>query len=285
MAFRRIARAVMTLLYALYGLYYLTSSPPLQLVYAKLPPAGPSSVYVPGTLYHRYNVVPPPCLRQWRPLAGYWSRLNHENSLFVPVVTLGGGFSGFWYHLGLFQGVSNLADYDYYCYSSGCLSLVLALLNTTVDAAFSACADAQRDWLDGQISRFELVDNILDKLVLEVEPHRLEPHLPRLNIIVSTTKDGAQVHQASNRDELMDLLIKTTWIPLVTGQGILNVDNERYLDGGFSRVLHPPCQHTAAVPITWDTLVHAFNPGFGRETTFSLYAMGQAADHPFSTAL
>jgi hypothetical protein len=37
------------------------------------------------------------------------------------VTILGGGFSGFWFHLGYLQSMKNLNDYDYYCFSSGCL--------------------------------------------------------------------------------------------------------------------------------------------------------------------
>jgi len=39
-----------------------------------------------------------------------------------PTVYLpGGGFPGFWFHLGYLQSLRNLMDYDYYCFSSGCL--------------------------------------------------------------------------------------------------------------------------------------------------------------------
>jgi hypothetical protein len=37
----------------------------------------------------------------------------------------GGGFSGFWFHLGYLQTFGDrhdLHDYDYYCFSAGCLS-------------------------------------------------------------------------------------------------------------------------------------------------------------------
>lgn len=63
-------------------LYILVASPPMHWIYPSAPPAGPTSVYVPGS-----------------------------------------GFSGFWFHLGVLQKLSHkLHDYDFYCYSSGCLS-------------------------------------------------------------------------------------------------------------------------------------------------------------------
>ena len=49
---RRIGGSFLALLYAIGGLYYLLSSPPLQLVYDRLPDAGNASVYVPGK-YHK----------------------------------------------------------------------------------------------------------------------------------------------------------------------------------------------------------------------------------------
>lgn len=59
-AARRGASAMVASLYFVAGLYYLLSSPPLHLLYEPLPPAGPNSVYVPGTRV---------CLRPEAPLA------------------------------------------------------------------------------------------------------------------------------------------------------------------------------------------------------------------------
>ena len=69
---------------AFFALYYAISAPPLHLFYEVGEAADPASVYVPG-----------------------------------------GGFSGFWFHLGYlhtFGSQQNMNDYDYYCFSAGCLS-------------------------------------------------------------------------------------------------------------------------------------------------------------------
>ncbi|GKY93911.1 hypothetical protein MPSEU_000358000 [Mayamaea pseudoterrestris] len=228
-------------LYTVGGLYHLVLSPPLHLLYERSPPAGPSSVYVPGS-----------------------------------------GFSGFWYHLGLFQGLDQeLTSYNYYCYSSGCLSLVLAFLNTTIDETVDACYEIQNGWMQGELSRFDMVNHFLNRLVTPTDVNRIEHVLHQLNIIVTTASRGVEIVQPSNRSDLIDLLIKTTWIPIVTGQGVaLEQDGERYLDGGFSRVLHPPCNHSVWVPTTWTTFVHSLNPGLGREAVYQLFEMGKSADHP-----
>lgn len=68
---------------SLVAFYFLVAWPPLHWFYEAASPAGPSSVYIPG-----------------------------------------GGFSGFWFHLGYLQSMNmdnHLHDYDYYCFSSGCL--------------------------------------------------------------------------------------------------------------------------------------------------------------------
>jgi hypothetical protein len=191
----------------------------------------------------------------------------------------GAGFAGFWYHLGLFQGLGHELGYsDYFCYSSGCLSLVLAFLNTTVDETFDACNDIQNNWVSGDTSRYDLVVHFVDRLVTDQHVARIQSLLHRLNIIVTTTSQGVKISQPSNREELVDLLIKTTWIPLITGRGVLEQDGERFLDGGFSRKLHPTCDHTVVVPTTWTTLWNTLNPGFGRETVYKLFDMGRTAE-------
>ena len=149
-------------------------------------------------------------------------------------------------------------------------------MNTSVDTAFDTCQDIQTLWKKGHISSFEMVNLFLDRLVPE-ETEQLQHFLPRINVLVTTASKGAEVHQPSSREDLVDLMVKTTWIPFVTGQGILKDDNdERFLDGGFSRRLHPKCQHSAFVPITWRTFIHTLNPGFGKRTAYKLFDMGQS---------
>jgi hypothetical protein len=199
----------------------------------------------------------------------------------------GAGFSGFWYHLGLFQSVPNLKDYDYYCYSSGCLSLLLAFLNTTVDSAYETCSSIQTSSLAGNLSQYELVDYFLDEFAPEsVESAVLEDFLPRLNVLVTTANAGVEIQTPTNRRELVDLLVKTTWIPFVTGRGVMVDDDGHYLDGGFSRVLHPKCDHEVYVPVTWNTFIHTLNPGFDRRLVNEFWEMGQATEgHPFTDSL
>jgi hypothetical protein len=285
---------ILAFLYTVAGLYHLVLSPPLHLIYARSPPAGPSSVYVPGKAEVSYELIGAlgtPSSRLRSPQMADWHQSlafgvhNRQHGNWInshdPLLSTGSGFSGFWYHLGLFQGLDQeLGSYNYYCYSSGCLSLVLAFLNTTIDETVDVCYEIEDGWMQGKLSRFNMVRHLLDRLVTASDVDRILQMLGRLNIIVTTTSQGVEIVQPSNREELIDLLIKTTWIPVVTGKGVLQQAGERYLDGGFSRVLHPPCNHTVWVPTTWTTFVHSLNPGLGREAVQELWEMGKTADHP-----
>jgi len=150
-------------------------------------------------------------------------------------------------------------------------------MNTSADAVFDVTFDIQSRWLNGTLSRYEMVNDFLEQLVPRGEFSTLEPFLPRLNIIVTTASDGALTENAADYDTLVDLLVRTTWIPMVTGKGILREGREMYLDGGFSRTIHPPCDSTVRVPITWSTFVNTLNPGFGLETALQLFQMGREA--------
>jgi hypothetical protein len=198
-------------------------------------------------------------------------------------ILTGAGFSGFWYHLGLLQGSPNLHQQDFYCYSSGCLSLVLAFLNSTVDNTYDTSYSIQQAWLQGNITRYDMVDWFLQDVVFPVYEMNF---LPRIHVLVTTASQGVHIETASSLEELKDLLIKTTWIPYVTGEGVMSGEEDYYLDGGFSRVLHPTCETNLRVPVTWKTTIHTLDPGFDRETALDFWRMGrlQSVQNPvFST--
>lgn len=98
--------------------------------------------------------------------------------------------------------------------------------------------------------------------------------LPRLNVLVTSIRDGVQVSSPQNHSELVGALVKTTWIPFVTGS---TLHKEQFLDGGYSRVLHPPCNYSVWVPTTFDVTIHTLNPGFGRSKVDEFFEMGRSA--------
>lgn len=100
-----LARWCFGALLSLVTLYYVLSSPPLHFFYDIAPAVGTSTIYIPG----KYSM--------WQSCL-LWDL--HAHVLLLRF--LGGGFSGFWFHLGLLQSIDKVEDYDYYCFSSGCFS-------------------------------------------------------------------------------------------------------------------------------------------------------------------
>lgn len=115
--------------------------------------------------------------------------------------------------------------------------------------------------------------------------------LPRLKILVTSLSDerGYTVLESNDRNELKENILSTTWVPYLTGWGFripnstdkpegdtANEDNPLgYLDGAFSRTLHPRCQVAWNLPLIWETLVHSFSPGLSREQVQSLWEQGK----------
>jgi hypothetical protein len=86
-------------------------------------------------------------------------------------------------------------------------------MNTTVDEVIDSSFAVQDAWNSGSLNRFELVDKFFDDIVpSDSTTLLLEAFLPRLRILVTTLGEGVRITQATNRDELRDLIVKTTWV-------------------------------------------------------------------------
>lgn len=59
-------------------------------------------------------------------------------------------------------------------------------------------------------------------------------------------------------------------------------DNETYFDGGFSRLIHPECNHRLDLPLNKDIILDMFNPAQSRDTVYRLWRTGQDFDHPLA---
>ncbi|KAL3943730.1 MAG: hypothetical protein SGBAC_002200 [Bacillariaceae sp.] len=146
---------------------------------------------------------------------------------------------------------------------------------------------SQERWQGNQISRFELVHDFLETLVPIDESssyekeQQLQQAMSKIQIMVTTGENGVEILQATNRDELLDLMIKTTWVPALTGWGFLTDQNDIYLDGGFSRYIHPECEYYLELPVVWETLVHTFTPSLTRETIRELWDAGYKYEYGF----
>lgn len=175
--------------------------------------------------------------------------------------------------------------------SSFLLPAILSVfMNRSLDEVSEAAFAAQRSWTSGHQSRFELVESFFDDLVpphldlngtavVNLEDATASSFLPRIKVLVTTFSDGFRVEEAQTREELRDLIVKTTWVPYLTGWGFSADEREVFLDGGFSRLLHPTCETELHLPLIWETLIHTFSPGLTRNQVNSLWNAGHTYNY------
>lgn len=90
----------------------------------------------------------------------------------------------------------------------------MAFMNTTLESATNHAHSIQSSWMAGDISRYDLVDQFIDNILLsnDNEVIDLAHFLDRLHILVTTTKHGVAVEKATNTTQLKELLLKTTYM-------------------------------------------------------------------------
>ena len=87
--------------------------------------------------------------------------------LYVP----GAGFSGFFYTLGRLHALHSVSSQpkEYYCFSAGCLALITSVMNMSVDQAIEIAHSSRDQWMMGDISRYDVVEVFVDRLLSNVE--------------------------------------------------------------------------------------------------------------------
>jgi len=231
----------------------------------------------------------------------------------------------------------------------------MAGLNMSIADAYNNAYGIQQSWLAGNMTRYDMVEKFLENILgdddaaaaddddekdsssrntcTERDQCRsggsggaVESFLPKLNILVTSKGNGVEVIQPQSRAELVNALKQTTWIPFVTGEGVMRptdtsiaaaisstststnsnqthtaTNNEEeddnilsttvkkdntnfYLDGGFSRVLHPVCAYDLRVPLTWVNMMYTLHPGMSQEQVHELWQSGRNFDHPLLVA-
>ena len=213
--------------------------------------------------------------------------LSASNSAVDPdsVYVSGGGFSGFWFSIGRLQSVENPASKNYYCYSAGCLAVVAALSNSTLEQMSDLSFSVQKRWQTGETKHHGVVTDFLDNLVETPNVQRLlrnEELLAKIHIITAV-KDGwyglkSAIRSPTGLDDLYTMLLQTTWIPFATGEQIWEVngspDGEHHMDGIFSSHDHPVCAHHVGLPWNWDLRVNALNVNLGADKVAKFWAEG-----------
>mmetsp|Transcript_21839 Transcript_21839/g.41098 ORF Transcript_21839/g.41098 Transcript_21839/m.41098 type:complete len:259 (+) Transcript_21839:56-832(+) len=220
-----------------------------------------------------------------------------NDAVFVP----GAGFSGFWYSFGRIKSLENAKDQNYYCFSAGCLAISAHYLDKDFESVADTALKIQNSWRVGDLSRYsvatEFVDTLLSStttddgsissssssssdslsrngssdLAIGSDSEVEEEWLSHVNVLTTTWYGGVKISVASNRRELREMLLKTSFIPFATGWGG-NRDGE--LDGGFSLLFHPRCRKGIFLPPTLEMLMNILNVNMGFETVEKLYAEG-----------
>jgi hypothetical protein len=220
----------------------------------------------------------------------------------IDVYVPGAGFSGFFYTLGRLRSLhpnrdhraiakyNNTAssldeafvvapptEYEYYCFSAGCLAVVATLLDVPFDTSFELARSSRDRWATGEIGRYDVVEHFVDGLLsegiddgtreacddylvnstgareaevthcaLQDTSHKmyLDGVLPRINVITSVWNRESvlsqRVEKPSDILHLKRLLLETTWIPTVTGFPLGNFNRNtgsHHNDGAFVGLL------------------------------------------------
>ena len=153
----------------------------------------------------------------------FFSKLMHDrsphstmydpNSVYVP----GAGFSGFWFTLGRLQSIEKPHEKNYYCFSAGCLGVVSRLTNSSVNDMMDYAVHAQQLWMKGEISRYEVASEFIDKLIPLDDGRNATQHvktsvLDRINVVTTTYGIGMNIRRPIDTEELREMLIQTTFM-------------------------------------------------------------------------
>eukprot|EP00923_Selenidium_pygospionis_P056534 GHVN01098664.1.p1 GENE.GHVN01098664.1~~GHVN01098664.1.p1 ORF type:complete len:353 (+),score=33.50 GHVN01098664.1:217-1275(+) len=185
---------------------------------------------------------------------------------------------------------------SYECFSAGCLGVVATLLQKSAEQVLDLALSTQTLWGRGELQRFEVVEHFVDglldlrggdsKTLSGSNNHKdlTSDLLNRIRVITTTRRwgDGRSMLKhvsrvAGDKRELKELLIQTTWIPYVTGDGLWRqneASEEYHMDGGFSSASHPRCKRKLGLPLRADLFLNALSPDLDGWKAQELYEMG-----------
>lgn len=241
-------------------------------------------------------------------------KLNPNNNLSLKINSLyptvnikkgsihvaGGGFSGFWYTLGRLQSINDPINdkNDYYCYSAGCLAVIVSLSNISMEHIRETAFNIQNQWQNNIINRYDIVEIFINELfscsnnnngknnntVCEmiddklIHPFENKSILRKVNVITTQVKGPywwsilqPVIRKANNINDLKHMLLQTTWIPFATGN---QLSLNGHLDGAISSYLHPVCEYHLGLTTDIELMKNVININLGREEVESLWNKG-----------
>eukprot|EP00970_Alexandrium_tamarense_P002741 scaffold387_cov195-Alexandrium_tamarense.AAC.21 len=157
----------------------------------------------------------PSFFRRHRPASHSNPDVGYENTtktnpkksvVYVP----GAGFSGFFYSLGRLQSLQR------HEVSQRCLALVASLMEIPLGMAVDLAHTSRNRWMNSEIGRYSVVEDFVERLLADEHKsaengicnliqdnatthHRIQQHLPRINIITSSWNKNSFVSQSVRR--------------------------------------------------------------------------------------
>ena len=176
----------------------------------------------------------------------------------------------------------------YHCYSAGCVGVVSNLMNFSVNQVFDMALTSRERWKKGKINRFQIVEDFIDQMFNDHRHAKMSNNtLSRIHVI-STRLNLKSINlfeavstSPSSIDELKTLLLQTSFIPFVTGDGLYystSSSDEKYIDGAFSTFQHDKCHAALDIPLQSKLLLNIWNMNLAREDAESLWEMGLEFD-------
>lgn len=187
----------------------------------------------------------------------------------------GGGFSGFWFSLGRLHSIpkQEMTKQRFACYSAGCLGVVSVYTNRTMPDLYAMASGLQRDWKEGSLHRYHIVQHFVDNL-LEGQDFD-EDMLSSLHILTSIPQKPmgfrAVLNTPTNMEELKTMLMQTTWIPVAVGS---EFTYEGHLDGAFSAMQHPTCHKKVGLANDLTLLTNTLNVNLGKDLVEQFWQLG-----------
>lgn len=247
--------------------------------------------------------------------------LPNDDCIYVT----GGGFSGFWFSLGRLktlaapptgQGLQGLRDHKYACYSAGCLGVVATYTNRSMEDLYEMAGSIQRDWQDGTIHRYQVVEAFVDNLLgfhedesntLRYDTHASDGHssasvrrlldqkaLDSIHILTSIPSDdgaGAAIWGSDHGEGMLGFEaamqtprdIEHLRSLLIQTTWIPYAVGSQYthpgsghLDGYFSTLQHPKCHKQVGLANDWTLLANILNVNLSKERVETFWNMGLA---------
>jgi hypothetical protein len=197
----------------------------------------------------------------------------------------GGGFSGFWFSIGRLQSIPEKESKTYYCYSAGCLAVVSALSNATLEQMTEVSFGVQRRWQSGETSLHQVVSDFLETLLTQKNVIALgqNPTLLSKIKIITTVKNPtwgvkSVIRSPLGLEDLQEMLLQTTWLPFFLGHRLWHTDSstgEKHMDGVFMALHdHPLCSHHVGLAWDWELQINSLNVNMGPDVVKKLWNRG-----------